>query len=213
MARRLPKHQKEDVIACHCRDQSCCFTVEFRSFWAISCFCAPSPSSYLPSTHISMRLAGPRSPLNVTYAAFSLYHLPLRYSSRLYSLIVNVLQPNPFFSTGRPTPIFPCQSLLLYKPLPLPPFPYYLARTVAVYSFPRYLSHSPYLCQLRSDLKSSDLAILSLLISIHGFSLDILPTKPQVKLFGLSLVVPTSSSYKLNTSHYPKHPVSSFFRL
>ena len=106
VARSLPKHRKglrDRGRHHHSSSQSRCSTVRFRLVWAVSCFCAPPPSSYLPSTHISMRLAGPRSPLNVTYAAFSLYHLPLRDSSRLYSLIVNVLQPNPFFSTGRPT--------------------------------------------------------------------------------------------------------------
>ena len=74
----------------------------------------PCPASvhYNP-LHVShctctgMRPTGRRSPLNVTYVAFSLYHLPLQDSSGLHSAIVNVLQPNPFFSTGRPTPMFP----------------------------------------------------------------------------------------------------------
>ena len=54
-----------------------------------------------------MRPTGPRSPLNITRMAFSLYHTPLRDSAGLYSAIVDMLQPNPCFSTARPTLISP----------------------------------------------------------------------------------------------------------
>ena len=133
VARSLPKHRKS------LRDWGCQGTsLPYSLDWS-----GPSPASVhlhpLQTSHrtpIGMRLAGPRSPLSVTRVPFSLYHLPLRDSPRLYSGIVNLLQPNPFFSTGRPTlmslpsisvtlPAFAVAAVLLlsgtYRPYRLPP--------------------------------------------------------------------------------------------
>ena len=48
----------------------------------------PHPLRTFGTTHIGMRPTGPRSPLNITHVAFSLYHIPLGDSSGLYSGIV-----------------------------------------------------------------------------------------------------------------------------
>ena len=48
---------------------------------------------------IALRPAGPWCPLYVTYVAFSLYHTPLQDASGSSLVAVNVLPPNPYFST------------------------------------------------------------------------------------------------------------------
>ena len=53
---------------------------------------------------------GPCSPLDVTYVSFSLYRIPLPDFSWLYSGLVNLLQPNPCFSTG-------CSTLMSPPPI------------------------------------------------------------------------------------------------
>ena len=100
VARSLPKHRKS-LRDWGCQGTSLPYSLDWSGPSPASVHLHPLQTSH--RTHIGMRLPGPRSPLNVTYAAFSLYHLPLRDSPRLYSGIVNLLQPNPFFSTGRPT--------------------------------------------------------------------------------------------------------------
>ena len=96
VARYLPKHRSLWGRHRHSNCQSCCSLVEFRLVWAISYFCLLSPSF---SICMAPRPARPWCPLYVTYVAFSLYHTPLQDVSGFSLVAVNVLPPNPYFST------------------------------------------------------------------------------------------------------------------